>query len=166
MMNIKCSNKAQLLKSDNTLLDSFKRNLESVNNFFKKPSYKSNKFNNNELYSNLSKNSPRDQPSQGKKQTSHSKFKTNAGILHSDNDHESKANRKVINSNNMLRDFDPNPIKKPNNEIFCMEENYNGDYINFKDKKYDAFVEGYYKNINNVLDFKDGAQLILNDHAK
>lgn len=37
-----------------------------------------------------------------------------------------------------------------------------GYYRNFKEKMYDAFVEGYYKLIDNVLDFKDGAQLLLN----
>jgi hypothetical protein len=31
---------------------------------------------------------------------------------------------------------------------------------------YEAFVEVYYKKINNVLDFKDGADLILNDHIE
>jgi hypothetical protein len=37
-----------------------------------------------------------------------------------------------------------------------------GYFKNFKDKKYEAFVEVYYKKINNVLDFRDGAQLLLN----
>ncbi len=37
-----------------------------------------------------------------------------------------------------------------------------GYFRNFKEKKYEAFLEVYYKNIDNVLDFKDGAQLILN----
>jgi hypothetical protein len=37
-----------------------------------------------------------------------------------------------------------------------------GYYRNFKSKKYEAFAEIYYKKINNVLEFKDGAQLILN----
>jgi len=37
-----------------------------------------------------------------------------------------------------------------------------GYFRNFKEKKYEAFLEVYYKNIENVLDFKDGAQLILN----
>ncbi len=37
-----------------------------------------------------------------------------------------------------------------------------GYFRNFKDKKYEAFVEAYYKEMKNVLDFKDGAQLILN----
>lgn len=37
-----------------------------------------------------------------------------------------------------------------------------GYYRTFKEKMYDAFVEVYYKKIDNVLDFKDGAQLLLN----
>lgn len=41
-----------------------------------------------------------------------------------------------------------------------------GYFKNFKDKMYEAFVEVYYKKINNVLDFKDGADLILNDHIE
>lgn len=32
----------------------------------------------------------------------------------------------------------------------------------FRDRKYEWIVEGYYKKMYNVLDFKDGAQLILN----
>lgn len=41
-----------------------------------------------------------------------------------------------------------------------------GYFKNFKEKKYEAFVEMYYKDINNVLEFKDGAQLILNQHIE
>ncbi|MEK6782994.1 MAG: carboxypeptidase-like regulatory domain-containing protein [Bacteroidota bacterium] len=37
-----------------------------------------------------------------------------------------------------------------------------GYFRNFKEKKYEAFAEVYYKEMQNVLDFKDGAQLILN----
>ena len=37
-----------------------------------------------------------------------------------------------------------------------------GYFRNFKEKKYEAFAEVYYKEMKNVLDFKDGAQLILN----
>jgi hypothetical protein len=37
-----------------------------------------------------------------------------------------------------------------------------GVFKDFKDKKYEAFVEVYYKTIANILDFKDGARLILN----
>ncbi|MFZ9503454.1 MAG: TonB-dependent receptor [Cyclobacteriaceae bacterium] len=32
-----------------------------------------------------------------------------------------------------------------------------------KEKKWEGFIEGFYKNMYNVLEFKDGAQLILND---
>lgn len=41
-----------------------------------------------------------------------------------------------------------------------------GYYKNFKEKKYEAFVEVYYKDIHNVLEFKDGAQLILNKNIE
>jgi hypothetical protein len=41
-----------------------------------------------------------------------------------------------------------------------------GYFFNFKEKAYEAFVEVYYKTINNVLDFKDGAQLILNEQIE
>ncbi len=41
-----------------------------------------------------------------------------------------------------------------------------GYFRNFKEKKYEAFIEVYYKHIQNVLDFKDGAQLILNPHIE
>jgi hypothetical protein len=41
-----------------------------------------------------------------------------------------------------------------------------GYFMNFKEKAYEAFVEVYYKTIKNVLDFKDGAQLILNEHIE
>ncbi|MFZ6013846.1 MAG: TonB-dependent receptor domain-containing protein, partial [Bacteroidota bacterium] len=37
-----------------------------------------------------------------------------------------------------------------------------GYFRNFKNKKYEAYVELYYKEMENVLDFKDGAQLLLN----
>ncbi len=37
-----------------------------------------------------------------------------------------------------------------------------GYFKNFKEKTYEFFSEVYYKQIENVLDFKDGAQLILN----
>ncbi len=37
-----------------------------------------------------------------------------------------------------------------------------GYFKNIKEKKYQAFIEAYYKYYNNVLEFKDGAQLILN----
>ncbi len=41
-----------------------------------------------------------------------------------------------------------------------------GYFKNFKEKKYEAFVEVYYKDIHNVLEFKDGAQLILNKNIE
>jgi hypothetical protein len=41
-----------------------------------------------------------------------------------------------------------------------------GLFRDFKEKKYEAFVESYYKNIENILDFKDGANLILNPHLE
>ncbi len=41
-----------------------------------------------------------------------------------------------------------------------------GYFKNLKEKKYEAFVEVYYKILNNVLDFKDGAQLILNNQIE
>ncbi|NOT76005.1 MAG: TonB-dependent receptor [Cyclobacteriaceae bacterium] len=41
-----------------------------------------------------------------------------------------------------------------------------GYFKDFKEKKYTASVEGFYKEIDNILDFKDGAQLILNNHLE
>lgn len=41
-----------------------------------------------------------------------------------------------------------------------------GYFKDFKQKKYGASVETFYKRVNNVLDFKDGAQLILNEHLE
>lgn len=41
-----------------------------------------------------------------------------------------------------------------------------GFFKDFKEKTYETFVEFYYKNIYDLLDFKDGAQLILNDHLE
>jgi hypothetical protein len=38
-----------------------------------------------------------------------------------------------------------------------------GYYRNLKESTYETFVEGYYKKVDNILDFKDGATLILND---
>lgn len=37
-----------------------------------------------------------------------------------------------------------------------------GYFKSYKEKMYEAFVEVYYKRMQNVLDFKDGAQLLLN----
>lgn len=41
-----------------------------------------------------------------------------------------------------------------------------GYFRNFKEKMYETFVEVYHKDISNVLDFKDGAQLILNSQLE
>lgn len=41
-----------------------------------------------------------------------------------------------------------------------------GYFKNFKEKTYEAFIEVYHKSINNILDFKDGADLILNDQLE
>lgn len=41
-----------------------------------------------------------------------------------------------------------------------------GFYRTMKDKTIDAFVEGFYKQMNRIVDFKDGARLILNDHIE
>jgi hypothetical protein len=39
-----------------------------------------------------------------------------------------------------------------------------GYFRNFKEKKYEASVEGFYKTTTNVLDFRNGAKLILNEN--
>ena len=41
-----------------------------------------------------------------------------------------------------------------------------GYFRNFKERMYETFVEVYHKEISNVLDFKDGAQLILNSQLE
>lgn len=41
-----------------------------------------------------------------------------------------------------------------------------GYFFNFKQKMYEAFAEVYYKQIDNIVDFKDGAQLILNEQIE
>ncbi|HNW56767.1 MAG TPA: TonB-dependent receptor [Bacteroidales bacterium] len=41
-----------------------------------------------------------------------------------------------------------------------------GLYQNFPRKGIEASVEGYYKNLNNVIDFKGGAQLLMNEHLE
>lgn len=41
-----------------------------------------------------------------------------------------------------------------------------GYFKTFKEKTYDAFIEVYYKEIEHILDFKDGARLILNKHIE
>jgi hypothetical protein len=41
-----------------------------------------------------------------------------------------------------------------------------GLFKDFKDKTYETYVEAYYKTINNITDFEDGAELILNPHLE
>lgn len=41
-----------------------------------------------------------------------------------------------------------------------------GYFKDFKEKAYGASTEAFYKHLNNIIDFKDGAQLILNDHLE
>lgn len=41
-----------------------------------------------------------------------------------------------------------------------------GYFKEFTDQKYGASVEGFYKVLKNIIDFKDGAQLILNRHLE
>jgi hypothetical protein len=41
-----------------------------------------------------------------------------------------------------------------------------GVFKDFKNKMYETFIEAYYKSIDNIVDFKDGARLILNDHLE
>lgn len=41
-----------------------------------------------------------------------------------------------------------------------------GYYRNLRDREYEAFVELFYKTFQNALDFKDGANLILNKHLE
>lgn len=41
-----------------------------------------------------------------------------------------------------------------------------GYFRDFREKKYGASIETYYKSVKQVLDFKDGAQLILNPHLE
>ena len=59
----------------------------------------------------------------------------------------------------------PVDIWQPSNTFFkpqFADQISLGYFRDFKQKKYEAFVEGFYKRMSNVLDFKDGAQLILN----
>lgn len=59
----------------------------------------------------------------------------------------------------------PVDIWQPSNSYFrpqLADQFSVGLFKNFKDKTYETFVEAYYKTIDNILDFKDGAQLILN----
>jgi hypothetical protein len=41
-----------------------------------------------------------------------------------------------------------------------------GYYRNLKGNMLDAFIEGYYKTTQNILEFKDGAELVLNDRLE
>jgi hypothetical protein len=41
-----------------------------------------------------------------------------------------------------------------------------GYYKDIRSKKYGASIETFYKTVNNIIDFKDGAQLILNNHLE
>jgi hypothetical protein len=41
-----------------------------------------------------------------------------------------------------------------------------GYFRNFKERKYEASVEGFYKSTENILDFRNGANLILNDNLQ
>lgn len=59
----------------------------------------------------------------------------------------------------------PVDIWQPSNTFFkpqMADQVSIGYFRDFSAKKYEAFVEGYYKELDNVLDFKNGAQLILN----
>ncbi|MEM1319662.1 MAG: TonB-dependent receptor [Bacteroidota bacterium] len=38
-----------------------------------------------------------------------------------------------------------------------------GYFRNFKDNTYEASIEGFYKDFNNLMDYKDGAELLLNE---
>jgi CarboxypepD_reg-like domain/TonB-dependent Receptor Plug Domain len=63
----------------------------------------------------------------------------------------------------------PVDIWQPSNPYFKpqLADQYSlGYFKNFKDKTFEAFVEVYYKTIDNILDFKDGAQLILNPNLE
>ena len=41
-----------------------------------------------------------------------------------------------------------------------------GYFENFKDKMYELSIEGFYKNLNNIVDFKTGADILLNDNIE
>ncbi len=63
----------------------------------------------------------------------------------------------------------PVDIWQPSNTFFkpqVADQVSIGYYRSFKSHVFEAFIEGFYKKIQNVLDFKDGAQLILNDHLE
>ena len=59
----------------------------------------------------------------------------------------------------------PIDIWQPSNTFFkpqTADQLSIGYFKTFKEKTYESFVEVYYKTIDNILDFKDGANLILN----
>jgi hypothetical protein len=63
----------------------------------------------------------------------------------------------------------PVDIWQPSNNFFkpqVADQVSLGYYRSFKNHLFEAFVETFYKEIQNVLDFKNGAQLILNDHLE
>lgn len=41
-----------------------------------------------------------------------------------------------------------------------------GFYANFDNQRYELSVEGYYKKINNLVEYKDGAELVVNKHPE
>jgi hypothetical protein len=41
-----------------------------------------------------------------------------------------------------------------------------GYYQNFQNNKFETSIEGFYKEMDNVIDYKDGADLFLNDHIE
>lgn len=63
----------------------------------------------------------------------------------------------------------PVDIWQPSNSYFkpqYADQISVGFFKNFRENMYETFVEFYYKNIYDLLDFKDGAQLILNEHLE
>jgi len=41
-----------------------------------------------------------------------------------------------------------------------------GLYRNMRDNRYEASIETYYKDLNNIIDYKGGAQLVMNEHLE
>ena len=63
----------------------------------------------------------------------------------------------------------PVDIWQPSGQYFKpqLADQYSlGYFMDFKETTYSASVEGFYKTINNIIDFKDGAKLILNRHIE
>lgn len=62
------------------------------------------------------------------------------------------------------------------NDIWKLSDNYLkpqiaeqislGFYRNFRENQFETSLEGYYKEVDNVIDYKDGADLILNNHIE